>query len=207
MDTCLSVSCTECTPEEVKSCEKRLTNIPYGEIEIGQIATWTIKTTDRDIQLGALYSGDWNSAHLDDVYAGGTFFKKRILHGLWTLGKVSAILGTDLPGLGTIFLNESVSYRGAVFIGDEITITLTVKSKAVDPKLGHVVNFDILATNQNGKKILVGECQATARTDKIYAPCRKPTVKAEYETREDWKHADIQTLVASLKAFGGGVPR
>src|SRR5208282_3864621 len=96
-----------------------ITNIPFCELEIGRSALQRRVATDMDIQIGALYSGDHNPVHLDPIYAADSQFRGRIVHGLWIEGAVSAILGTELPGLGTILLNKEVRYRRPVYIGDE----------------------------------------------------------------------------------------
>jgi acyl dehydratase len=151
--------------------EMPLTNIPFDELQIGQWAACTRIATDTDIQLGAVYSGDRNPAHVSEEYVTASLyksqFKSRIVHGLWILGAVSGILAMKLPGLGTIFLNESVSYRHPVYIGDEVTVTLTVASKRSDKPWA---TLDILAVNQNGKKLLVGTAEVLCPTEKIIFP-------------------------------------
>jgi phosphate acetyltransferase/phosphate butyryltransferase len=155
--------------------EELITNVTFDELFIGQTAEWTRTATDTDIQLGALYSGDCNPAHLSDKYAKAGPFKARICHGLWLLGAVSGILGMDLPGLGTIFLNESVSYRKPVYIGDTVTIKLTCASKSEDKPWA---KFDVLVTNQSGKAVLTGWAEVLCPTEKLTFPRQVPKVEA-----------------------------
>ena len=152
-----------------------ITNVTFDELVIGQTAEWTRTATDTDIQLGALYSGDCNPAHLSDQYAKAGPFKARICHGLWLLGAVSGILGMELPGLGTIFLNEQVSYRKPVYIGDTVTIKLTCASKSEDKPWA---KFDIEVLNQAGKKVLVGWAEVLCPTEKLTFPRQVPKVEA-----------------------------
>jgi 3-hydroxybutyryl-CoA dehydratase len=91
---------------------------------IGDTASRTRTITDEDIRLFAQASGDTNSVHLDEEYAAKTPFGRRIAHGMLTASVISAILGNDLPGLGTIYLSQTVQFKAPVFIGDTITGTV-----------------------------------------------------------------------------------
>ena len=77
-------------------------------IKIGESASLTKTFTDEDVRSFAAISGDKNPVHLDDEYAAKTQFKKRIAHGMLTAGLISAILGTQLPGEGSIYLGQTL---------------------------------------------------------------------------------------------------
>ena len=104
-------------------------NFTYDELTIGQTASMTRQVTADDVKAFALVTHDYNPVHLDNEYAEQSQFKGVIAHGMWTAGLLSALIGTKFPGLGTIYLNQSLSFRRPVHIGDTLTATLTVKSQ------------------------------------------------------------------------------
>ena len=142
-------------------------NIPRGticieDIEIGMIRSLQKQVTDRDIELFAEISTDRNPVHLDDVYARDTIFEGRIAHGMLTAGLVSAVIGEQLPGHGTVYLGQSLKFLGPVRPGDVVTAEVEVIE--ID-NAKRRVTMDTRCI-VNGKKVLVG--QAT-----VLAPSRK----------------------------------
>lgn len=111
------------------------------------------------IDLFAQASGDHNPVHLDDDYASQTQFGKRIAHGMLTVSVISAILGNDLPGQGTIYLGQEVKFKAPVMIGDTITATVELIKYREDKK---IATFRTYATNQDGKVVLDGEAVVLA---------------------------------------------
>ncbi len=97
------------------------------QLHVGQSATIGKTITEADILLFAGVSGDVNPAHLNQEYAEQTMFKGRIAHGMLSAGLVSAVLGTKLPGFGTIYLSQTLKFKAPVKIGDTVNATLTVK--------------------------------------------------------------------------------
>src|SRR5688500_9560131 len=89
--------------------------------EIGQTASRTRTITDADVRAFAQISGDTNPIHLDDSYAAQSKFERRIVHGMLTASLISAILGNDFPGTGSIYLGQDIKFKAPVFIGDTIT--------------------------------------------------------------------------------------
>jgi hypothetical protein len=89
-------------------------NVTYDEITVGQKAVLSRVLRRQDIELFAQVSGDTNPAHLDAEYAAGTMFKGVIGHGIWSASIVSAVLGTCLPGPGTIYLSQDLKFRRPV---------------------------------------------------------------------------------------------
>lgn len=79
-------------------------NRTFDELRVGDSASLTRTLTRKDIQLFAVMSGDVNPAHLDDEYARSDMFHKVIAHGMWSGALISTVLGTQLPGPGTIYL-------------------------------------------------------------------------------------------------------
>ena len=91
------------------------------QIKVGDTAEFAKTVTETDIYLYAGITGDFNPAHVNEVYAKNTFFKTRIAHGMLTAGFISAIIANQLPGPGTIYLKQDLSFLAPVHIGDTIT--------------------------------------------------------------------------------------
>jgi len=112
-----------------------LDNQPRGticieDLEIGMTRHLRKLITDRDIMLFAEVSTDHNPVHLDDAYAQDTIFEGRIAHGMLTAGLISAVIGEQLPGHGTVYLGQSLKFMAPVRPGD--TVTACVKVTAID---------------------------------------------------------------------------
>ncbi len=123
-------------------------------IKIGDTASLSKKFTDEDVRAFAQISGDHNPVHLDDAFAATTPFKKRIAHGMLTAGLISAILGTELPGEGSIYLGQTLNFKAPVYLNDEITATVTViKLHERKP----IVTLATVCANQAGVVVLEGE--------------------------------------------------
>lgn len=144
--------------------EKLLENVTYDELTVGRSAKSSRTLTQNDIQLFAVMSGDTNPAHLDPEFAKGEMFHEVVGHGMWLGALISAMLGTTLPGPGTIYLKQDLSFKKPVRIGDIITITLTVTAKRPDKP---IVTFSCLGENQKGEVVLEGEALVLAPIKKI----------------------------------------
>jgi hypothetical protein len=90
-----------------------------------------------------------------------------IAHGVWGGALVSAVLGTRLPGPGTIYLGQDLSFRKPVGLGDTITVTATAKEKRPEK---HIVVFDCRCVNQRGEEVITGTTVTMAPTKKIRRP-------------------------------------
>ncbi len=110
--------------------------------------------TTEDIDLFARVTGDRNPAHIQEEYAKTTMFGTRIVHGMLVASLFSALLGTELPGLGSIYTGQTLKFLRPVRPGDRITASVTVRE--VLHEKNRVV-FDCVALNQDGEKVLVGE--------------------------------------------------
>lgn len=146
----------------------QLTNYTYEEIAPGQSASFTRTVTRRDVQLFAAASGDLNPLHLDPEFAAGTRFGECIAHGMLTASFVSAALAMQLPGPGSIFLEQSVKFRLPVKIGDTVTVQLEVVEKN-DRRQS--VTLDCRALNQDGRAVLTGTATVIAPAEKLSLPC------------------------------------
>ncbi len=138
-------------------------NVPYEELEVGQKASFRRNVGERDIQLFAEVSGDRNPVHLDAEYAATTQFKERIAHGMLTGALISAAIATTLPGPGTIYLGQNLTFTRPVKLGDELTVELEVLEKL--PK--NRVRISTTVLNQDGKAVVKGEAEVMAPTEKL----------------------------------------
>lgn len=91
------------------------------DYKIGQKDSFTKTVSDYDVYGFAGISGDLNPAHVNDVWAAGSMFKKRIAHGILVSSFISTVLGQKLPGNGTIYLSQDLKFKKPVYIGDTIT--------------------------------------------------------------------------------------
>jgi phosphate acetyltransferase len=143
---------------------KFIENRTYDEIKVGDSATLTRTLRPQDIQLFAVMSGDVNPAHVDPEYAHSSMFQEVIAHGMWGGSLISTVLGTEFPGPGTIYIGQTLRFSRPVKVGDTITIKITCKQKFDGNK--HMV-FDCLCTNQDGLKVIAGEAEVLAPTEKV----------------------------------------
>ena len=142
-------------------------NVTYDEITIGQSARLLRTLTLADIQAFAAVSGDTNPAHLNAEYANDTLFHGVIAHGMWGGALISALLGTQFPGPGTIYLEQVLHFTKPVRIGDTLTVTVTVVSKEDAKKR---VELDCQVANQKGDCVLHGTAKVLAPTKKVRLP-------------------------------------
>jgi phosphate acetyltransferase/phosphate butyryltransferase len=120
-----------------------------------------------DIQLFADRSGDISPIHVDEEYAKSDMFHKIIAHGMWGGALISTVLGTILPGPGTIYLGQTLRFRRPVALGDTIKVSVTATAK--DPEK-HRITFDCQCTNQNGEAVISGSAEILAPTEKVKRP-------------------------------------
>jgi phosphate acetyltransferase/phosphate butyryltransferase len=141
-----------------------LENRLFEDLKPGDSASLTRKVTQDDIILFSTISGDINPAHLDAEYAATDMFHHVIAHGLFTAGLISAVLGTKLPGPGTIYLAQELKFRAPVSPGDVITATCTIATLIPEK---HRVVLDCHCVNQDGTEVLSGTATVQAPTEKI----------------------------------------
>ncbi len=146
------------------SGQQELVNVTFDELKIGQTASLTRTLSKQDIQLFAVLSGDLNPTHLDEAYAEDSVFRGVVGHGVWTGALISALLGTALPGPGTIFLNQNLDFKQPVRPGETIRVTVSVKEKRAEK---HVVVLGCLCTNALGETVATGTATVVAPVEKI----------------------------------------
>lgn len=135
---------------------EKMKNCCFEEIQLHQSAELKKTLSKEDILLFAAMSGDVNPAHMDETYARQTPFKNVIAHGMWSSAFISTLLGTELPGPGTIYLGQSLRFKRPVKLGDEITVKIEVIAKDQEKKR---VTFSNTITNQNGEVVVTGESE------------------------------------------------
>ncbi len=141
----------------------QITNLTFNEIEIGDNAEYTRLITNQEVEAFAAISGDHNPIHLDPEYAASTAFGECIAHGMLTGALISAAIAMQLPGPGSVYLNQSIQFRAPVFLGDTLTVTLTVTEKHAKRPW---ITLQCEVTNQEGKAVARGEAQVAAPTEK-----------------------------------------
>ncbi|NPV27534.1 MAG: MaoC family dehydratase [Firmicutes bacterium] len=134
-----------------------------NEIKIGDKASVTKTISETDVYLFAGITGDFNPAHVNSEYAKATPFNQRIAHGMLSAGLISTVLGTKLPGPGTIYLEQQVSFLAPVFIGDTITAEVEVIAKLEKNRL----KLRTTCYNQNEKVVLHGEAIVMPRREVV----------------------------------------
>jgi phosphate acetyltransferase len=153
-------------------------NRTFDEIAIGDSASLSRTLSKDDISLFAVMSGDVNPAIIG--------------HGMWGGALVSAVLGTRLPGPGTIYLGQDLSFRKPVSLDDTITVTMTAKEKRPEK---HIVVFDCRCVNQRGEEVITGTAVTMAPTEKI----RRPRVTLpEVQLRRHDKYQQFISRCAEL---------
>lgn len=142
-------------------------NRTYDEIRIGDRATLERRLTMDDIKLFAVMSGDINPAHVDEDFAKSSRFQEVIAHGMWGGALISTVLGTELPGPGTIYLGQTLRFKAPVVLGDVLTVTIEVMEKDDARKR---IRLHCLCQNQQGKTVIEGDADVLAPTTKISRP-------------------------------------
>ena len=142
-------------------------NVTYNEITVGQSARLIRSLRLEDIQAFAAVSGDINPSHMDPEYAKDTLYQGVIAHGMWGGALISALLGSEFPGPGTIYLQQDLHFTKPVRIGDTLTVTVTVIEKDDSKKQ---VNLDCLVVNQQAERVLYGIARVLAPTAKVKRP-------------------------------------
>ena len=133
------------------------------ELKVGMRASSTHTITEQDIELFGRATGDMNPVHFDEEYARKTVFRGRVAHGALLIGYVSAVVGNELPGPGTIFGGAAITFKAPVRLGDTVTVTCTIRTIE-----GRNVTLDCIA--------MVGETVAAEMEARAIAPKRpKPT--------------------------------
>lgn len=130
----------------------------YAQINIGDTASFQKTISEADVYMFAGVTGDMNPAHINHEAMKDTKFGGRIAHGMLTAGLVSAVLGMHLPGPGTIYLSQQLSFKAPVKIGETIKAVAEVVEKLEKGR----VRLKTTCYNQDGVEVLDGEAMVIA---------------------------------------------
>jgi len=155
------------TSDDVPAAEPPIENRTFEEIEVGESALLKRTLSWRDVELFAVMSGDINPAHVDEEYARSDRFHGIVAHGMWGASLISTLLGTRLPGPGTIYLEQTLRFRHPIAIGDTISVSVAVASK--DATRYRVV-LECRCANQQGEIVIDGTATVLAPTEKVRRP-------------------------------------
>lgn len=130
------------------------------KFKVGDSASISKTITDEDIRAFAQVSGDHNPIHLDDDFASGTRFGRRIAHGMLSASLISSVLANKLPGQGSIYLSQSLRFVAPVFPGDTITAKVIVTAVRDERR---IVTLETVCTNQRDEVVIKGEATVLAQ--------------------------------------------
>ena len=139
-------------------------NRTFDEIRVGDSVSLSRTLTKQDIELFAVMSGDVNPIHVDEAFARDDMFHTIIAHGMWGGTLISTLLGTELPGPGTIYRSQTLNFRNPVVLGDTVVVTVTVREKNAAKR---DVILDCRVVNQTGKVVIDGVATVIAPAEKI----------------------------------------
>ncbi|MCE1248434.1 MAG: MaoC family dehydratase [Firmicutes bacterium] len=134
----------------------KVKDVKFDDIHVGDKASLTKSFNSNEVYEFAKISLDCNPIHVDEEFAQSSMFKHRIVHGALTNSLISAVLGTELPGINTIYMSQSTKFLAPVMIDDTLTATVECISKD-DEK--HRIVFRTFITNQDGKVVVDGEAK------------------------------------------------
>lgn len=139
--------------EKLLEQSKKVIDMPYNQIQIGESAIYMRKVTEQDILDFATLTHDVNPLHIDDEYASKTRFKGRIAHGMLSAGFISTLIGTILPGKNVIYLSQHCKFTAPVRIGDTLKVVGEVIDKRKDKK---ILTLQTNVYNQEGNMVIEG---------------------------------------------------
>ncbi len=179
---------------------EHIENRTFDEIQLGQSARLTRTLRLQDIQLFAVASGDLNPTHLDSDYARDVGFAGVVAHSMWGGTLVSSLLGSSLPGPGTVYRSQNLRFLAPLSLGDTLTVTVTCRDKHAAT---HCVTMSCEGVNQDGERIFEGEAEVIAPTVKV----RKPVPELPEVTVNDSqrRYGNLIALTQGLSPIRIGV--
>ncbi|HZV55088.1 MAG TPA: bifunctional enoyl-CoA hydratase/phosphate acetyltransferase [Rhodocyclaceae bacterium] len=166
-------------------------NRTYAEIAVGDSAVLVRTLRPEDIQMFAIMSGDFNPTHVDPEYARSSQFREVVAHGMWGGALISNVLGTQFPGPGTVYFDQTLHFSRQVRIGDTITVTVACQRKFDH---NHHVVFACNCVNQDGEQVIHGTAEVLAPTEKIRRPkASLPEFRLSATKKERYEHVLAMT--------------
>ena len=138
------------------------------ELQVGDTAKFSKTVSESDVYLFAGVTGDLNPAHVNEAYAKDTFFKTRIVHGMLSASFISTVIGTMLPGPGTVYMRQEVRFLAPVKFGDTVTAIVEVAEIIAEKKQVRLKTYCI---NQENTTVVDGEA--------LVSPPRAPKKQSE----------------------------
>ena len=127
------------------------------DFEPGQHVTLSKTFTEEDVRRFIEITGDVNPLHVDEAFAAGTKFGRRVLHGMLTASILSTMVGMLLPGTGAVYRSQTIAFLRPVHVGDAVTAHFVVR--AVD-RVRHRLQIDSRIENEAGERVIEGACEA-----------------------------------------------
>lgn len=124
-----------------------------AQLQVGESAQFSKTITETDVYLFAGITGDFNPAHMNAVEAKKGMFGRPVVHGMLAGSLFSTILGTSLPGTGTIYLGQELKFTKPVFFGDTLTATVTVTELFPEK---NICKLETTCVNQDGVTVIRG---------------------------------------------------
>ncbi len=168
-------------------------NRPFDEIHVGDAAEITRTLKPEDVHLFAVVSGDLNPTHVDPEFAHSAPFREIVGHSMWGGALFSAILGTELPGPGTVYVRQDLRFHRPILIGDTLSARVVVREKYAHNQ--HVV-FECTAYNQDGFLVIDGTAEVRAPTEKVRRP-RVDLPEVSFSDKE-LRYQHLMSLVRDL---------
>jgi 3-hydroxybutyryl-CoA dehydratase len=125
-----------------------------SSFQIGERASFTKTVTEADVTTFAGLIGDFNPIHVDAEYARKSRFGDRVAHGMFTAGLISAVLGSKLPGPGSVYLSQQIEFLAPVYIGDTITAAVEVTAWRADKR---IITLKTDCSNQAEVQVVTGQ--------------------------------------------------
>ena len=151
----------------------------FEDLSVGLTASFGKTITEADIVLFAAVTGDTNPMHLDADYARTSPFGERIAHGMLAAGLITKVLGTQLPGPGTIYMSQTLKFRAPVLIGQ--TVTATVEVLALHPEKHRATLRTVCCVR--GQPVLEGEAFVSVPTRAARAAQAEAQIRTQAEAR------------------------
>lgn len=172
-------------------------NRTYDEIQIGDSASLDRVLSAEDIQMFAVISGDVSPTHLDPEYAKSFAFREVIAHGMWPGMLITTVLGTQLPGPGVIFIDQTIHFSRPVRLGDTVTVKVTCQRKFDH---NHHIIFDCTCHNQDGAQVIHGTAEVKAPIEKVRRlKVSLPDLKLTETKKSRYEH--LLSMTAGLTAI------
>lgn len=131
-------------------------NLKFEDIQVGMEVSYSQTVTDADVKTFAGLSGDHNPVHISDEYAKNTRWERRIAHGLISVSFFSGLMGTKLPGIGCVWVSQTIKFKKPVYIGDTVTAKLIVKEIDVDRRRVYMTSLCLV----DDEIVIEGESEA-----------------------------------------------